>query len=204
MKFTHAWQYVGTPHSEDLCSLRAQLCLGRAAWAAFVYLHAETRVQNCASRGQPMTYRDINPRVYCCVLSAGKCLTMYTNCRNSTNWDHRLLHSPIVTELIRDVGDLSVSSCSSEFRTLPWCWSYHIPDDRISITFLALLYSTPLPFCVLTTRSWHNLPDDILVRNCTLLSLTVNKSVCWWKRQKLFQSALFSTKMGIFSRCDPL
>lgn len=51
------------------------------------------------------------------------------------------------------------------FRT--WTWWWFCPIPAASITFLALLYPPPLPFCLLGTRSWHNFPDDILVRNDT-------------------------------------
>lgn len=61
-------------------------------------------------------------------------------------------------------------------------------------------YSTPLSplFCVLMTRSWHNFPGDVLVQEDTFLILTINKSVCWWKRKEVFEIVLFSTKMRIF------
>lgn len=95
-----------------------------------------------------MAYTD---RSYCHVLSADQCLVTYTKCRNDTIWDHGWLSSPVVRELIRDVGDLSVSSCLSEFRTWTWYWSYHIPDDCTSTTSLAFLYP---PLCFLSVCLW--------------------------------------------------
>lgn len=177
---------MGNPHSEDLCLLRPQLCLWPSVWAVFIYLHTEMCVQNHASNRanlwRTQTLIQGLTVMFCQLINVWSC----TQSAEIPVWDHGWLNNPIVKEFVRDVGDLSVSSCSSEFRTWTWCWSHHIPDDCTSITFLALLCPPPLPFCVLVTRSWHNFPDDILVRNDTFLSLTVNKAVCWWKGKKVF------------------
>lgn len=154
--------------------------------------------------GQPVAHTDTKPRFYCHVLSADKCLTMYTKFRNPTVWDDGWLNSSIVREFIRDVEDLTVTSYSPEFRTWTWCWFYHIADNCTSITFLALLHCTLLPFSVLVTRSWHNFPDDVLVRNGTFLSLTVNKSHSWWKGKKSLRLFCFLPRWESFSCCDSL
>lgn len=94
------------------------------------------------------------------------------------------LHVSWMEFILPGTSQISSGTWDTQFRARTWGGSCPIPAACTSITILAVPYPPPLPFWVLVTRSWHNFPDDTLVRNDTFLSLAVNKSVCWWRRKK--------------------